>query len=383
MKPSISAIALTALATLAEARQCQNLTIPLQVSARQGKYNLKAPSDDIAVTNFILDLTRQGHNYTNEALAGYQTVSGSYKIAATLCHPDKGPSSTLQILTHGIGFDKSYWDFPHNNYNYSYVNRATDKYGYSTFFFDRLGIGMSSRGEPINEIQASLEIAALQTLTTMFRNGTLPGGSKYRPTKIVHVGHSFGAIQSYSLAVLTPQLSDGLILTGFAQNATFVPFFELGGNFILAKNVKSLASYPVGYLAAGDASSVQTNFFAPGVFDPAVLALATATGQPVTPGELLTLGGLTGIKSPFTGPVLVIIGERDIPFCGGDCIITGNPALPNLVAQSKPMLPKVKDFTGVIVPGAGHGLNLEYSHPLTYSTILDYLGAQGLDAAGA
>ncbi|TLD21636.1 hypothetical protein E2P81_ATG08224 [Venturia nashicola] len=380
MKLSISAIALTALATLGEARHCQNLTIPIQVSARQGIYSLQAPGDNIAAINFILDLTRQGHNYSNEALTGYQTVSGKYEIAATICHPDKGPSSTLQILTHGIGFDRSYWDFSYNNYNYSYVSQATDKYGYSTFFFDRLGIGMSTRGEPVNEIQVNLEIAALQALTTIIRNGSLPGCS-YKPKKTVHVGHSFGSIQSYSLTVLAPHLSDGLVLTGFSQNTSFPPYFELGGNFISSKNVPSLASYPVGYLAAGDASSVQTNFFSPNDFDPAVLAVSTSTGQPVTPGEIITLGGLTSMKSNFTGPVLIITGERDVPFCGGDCIITGNPALPNLLAQSKPYLPNVKNFTGFIVPGAGHGLNLQYSHRLVYSTILNYLQAQGLSAS--
>lgn len=166
---------------------------------------------------------------------------------------------------------------------------------------------MSSRGEPVNEIQVNLEIAALQALTTMVRNGALPGCS-YKPKKTVHVGHSFGSIQSYSLTVLAPHLSDGLILTGFSQNTSFPPYFELGGNFILAKNVASLTSYPTGYLAAGDASGVQTNFFAPKDFDPAVLALATSTGQPVTPGELITLGGLTGMKSNFTGPVLIVSG---------------------------------------------------------------------------
>jgi pimeloyl-ACP methyl ester carboxylesterase len=235
-------------------------------------------------------------------------VSGNYNIEATLCHPDQGPSSTLQILTHGIGFDRSYWDFPYDNYNYSYVAEATDLYNYSTFFYDRLGIGQSSHGEPVNEIQSPLEIAALQLVTTMLRNGTLRGCEGYKASKTIHVGHSFGSIQSYSLTVLSPELSDGLILTGFSQNTSFSPYFELGGNFISAKNVPLLANYPTGYLAAGDASGVQTNFFSPGDFDPAVLALATSTGQPVTPGELLTEGALTKDQNPFTGPVLIITG---------------------------------------------------------------------------
>jgi hypothetical protein len=70
MKLSISAIALIALVTLGEARHCQNLTIPVSVSARQGVYNLTTPADNIAVTNLILNLSRQGHNYSNEVLTG-------------------------------------------------------------------------------------------------------------------------------------------------------------------------------------------------------------------------------------------------------------------------------------------------------------------------
>jgi hypothetical protein len=70
MKLTITSIALTALAALGQARNCQNLTIPVSVSARQGVFNLSAPADNIAVTNFILDLSPQGHNYSNEILTG-------------------------------------------------------------------------------------------------------------------------------------------------------------------------------------------------------------------------------------------------------------------------------------------------------------------------
>ena len=59
----------------------------------------------------------------------------------------------LQIMTHGIGFDRTYWDLPVHDYEYSYVARAVDDHGYSTVTWDRLGVGQSSRGETINEIQ--------------------------------------------------------------------------------------------------------------------------------------------------------------------------------------------------------------------------------------
>lgn len=120
-------------------------------------------------------------------------VSGNYSIAAQYCTPDSGLVKGLQILTHGVGFDRSYWDLPINNYNYSYVAQALER-GYSTFAYDRLGIGQSSHGEPLNEIQSTLEVAALRALTTGLRDLTLPGiVDSY--SKIFHVGHSFGSIQ--------------------------------------------------------------------------------------------------------------------------------------------------------------------------------------------
>ena len=163
---------------------------------------------------------------------------------------------------------------------------------------------MSSHGDPVSVIQQPLEEAALYALTTMLRNGQIDGCADY--SKVVHVGHSFGSDISYGLARDYPTASDGLVLTGFSVNSTFLSFFALGGNFILASNVSSLSQYPDGYLAAGDVSAVQTNFFAPGNYDPNVLALAYETGEPVTVGEILTLGA-PGVNH-FTGPVFVITG---------------------------------------------------------------------------
>lgn len=75
------------------------------------------PKNNIDVTNIILTGTQQGHNATAEALKGYADVSGTYHIAATYCEPDSGTPTTIQILTHGIGFDRSYWDFSYSKSN--------------------------------------------------------------------------------------------------------------------------------------------------------------------------------------------------------------------------------------------------------------------------
>lgn len=298
---------LAGFAATATARQCHNLTVPLCLSARNAVFDLEAPVTNVDVADFVLDLAQPGHNLTDELLTGYATVSGTYSIAATYCEPDAGPGKALQVLTHGIGFDRSYWDFSLNSYNYSYVNQALGR-GYSTFTYDRLGIGQSQHGEPVNEIQSSLEVAALTTLSQMLRDNTVSGVAKYE--KIVHAGHSYGSIQTYGLANQHPELTDAVILQGFSQNSSFLPYFELGGNFVQANLNEALAAYPDGYLAAGDENGVQINFFAPGDFDPAVLAAAFATGEPVTVGELLTIAAPASAVNAYTGPVLVVTGGK-------------------------------------------------------------------------
>ncbi|KAK5054733.1 hypothetical protein LTR84_001625 [Exophiala bonariae] len=359
--------------------QCQNLTIPVTISARNAIFDVATPETNIEVTNFILNLAQQGHNYSHTILKEYADVSGDYTLAATYCAPLNGNSKTLQILTHGVGFDRSYWDIPLNDFNYSYVASAVGEHGFSTLSWDRLGIGASTHGEPVNEIQATLEIAALKELTRLARAQQIPGLALPSFEKYVHVGHSFGSIQSFELARESPDLSDGLILTGFGLNGSFLPFFQFGGNWVSATSIPALASqYAAGYFGAGNPSAVQTNFFSPGQFSASALDLAAgALGQPVTVGELLTIASAIGGVSQFSGPVLVITGERDLPFCGGDCLATGDPAVASIPAGVAAFVPSSRSYETFIVPKAGHGLNFEYSAQTTYQHIARFLEANG------
>ncbi|KAI1102804.1 Alpha/Beta hydrolase protein [Jackrogersella minutella] len=363
-------VLLSGFAAVATARKCQNITVPISLSALNTKFAIAAPTTNIAVTNFILNVTQPGVNYTQSVLTNsssqFATVAGNYSIAATYCEPDAGPGTVLQVLTHGIGFDRRYWDFGAQNYSYSYVNAALAR-NYSTFAYDRLGIGQSSHGDPVNEIQTALELAALYGLTTKLRQAQV-SGIAVDYSKVVHVGHSFGSIQSYALTAAHPEgVSDGLVLTGFGQAATnFQPYFLYGANWAMPSNT---SGYAAGYMASGDVSAVQSNFFSPGNFDPVVLQAAYATGQPVAIGELMTLGSATVMNNTFGGPVMVITGDRDVVFCGGNCQAT-KPPIP---AMSKQYFTNANNFQAVVVPGAGHGLNLEYSAPSTYTSILDFL----------
>merc|ERR1712093_124052 len=173
-RSSITTLAL--FAASAAGKMCINQTVPVTISARQAVFDIAIPQTNLEVTDFVLNMTQQGRNFTDLALTGYDTTSGTYNISTQFCIPDTSniTNPTVQVLTHGIGFDKTYWDLPYNGYNYSYLNVATDQYKYCTLSFDRLGVGNSSHGEPLNEIQAFLEVAATVQLTQMLRNGRFP-----------------------------------------------------------------------------------------------------------------------------------------------------------------------------------------------------------------
>lgn len=282
-----------------------------------------------------------------------------------------------------------------------------------TLSHDRLGIAESQHGDPLNEIQTNLEVEALRALTAQLRDGSFPGVNSSYDT-IVHVGHSYGSIQSYNLAAYYPNETQGLVLTGFSTNSSFNHLFQAGGNFHLASLLSPLRfgspglaatvesfifdqtplhSYlqpldlstlpapqdlPDGYIISSNANANQYNFFAPPFFDPALLAYAEVSKQPVTVGELLTLAS-SPATNPFTGPVLVFTGDADLPFCGGDCLATGG-ALASIPESVKESFTDIEDgnFEAYIQPNTGHGVTAHYNATAGYQYIAGWLSDHGL-----
>jgi len=105
-----SAAAIALLVGSSSARTCTNITVPVDISARTAVFgNIDVPVGPLDSTTFIQNVTRQGGNFTAQALSGYNTTSGTYNISAKYCVPDGANAtwpSTIQVLTHGIGFDK-------------------------------------------------------------------------------------------------------------------------------------------------------------------------------------------------------------------------------------------------------------------------------------
>lgn len=104
-----SASTLVILVGSAAAKVCINQTVAVDISARTGVFNIAVPQTNLQATTFIQNSTQQGRNFTEVALTGYATTSGTYNISTQFCVPSmiNGTNPTVQVLTHGIGFDKT------------------------------------------------------------------------------------------------------------------------------------------------------------------------------------------------------------------------------------------------------------------------------------
>lgn len=306
-----------------------------------------------------------------------------------------------------------------------------------------MGIGNSSHGDPINEIQAQLEVEALRAVTTLLRAGEIPEIT-CNYSKVIHVGHSFGSIQSYWLSALYPGLTDGLVLTGFSVNGSFLPSQTVPGwnlasarlnqplRFGDAPNDKieavsnkwrvstslihaaqvalnyvgisvstddiwnDIATTQVGNIIVGWNETVERLNYPSGYLTHSDLTanqfvflrygaydigLGVITEQTKQPVTIgeLLTAGGSPSSSPFTGPVIVFTGEYDEPFCGLDCFATGGVA-PSIPAEVAEVFPNAKAFEAYIQPGTGHGINAHYNSSAGNAYVQQWLAANGLGA---
>lgn len=120
-----------------------------------------------------------------------------------------------------------------------------------------------------------------------------------------------------------------------------------------------------------------SQFFSPleNTFSPASLALSFKSAQAVTLGAYFTIGTAAG-ASNFTGPVLVINGNEDFPFCNSNCssVVNGS-TIPEGV---KSLYPTASNFSSVIVPQTGHGISAHYSSSAAYEQVMSFIIANKL-----
>ncbi|KAF7983022.1 hypothetical protein HWV62_24662 [Athelia sp. TMB] len=165
-----------------------------------------------------------------------------------------------------------------------------------------------------------LELAIAQQFALMLRAGKI-GNTTF--TKIVGVGHSYGAVQIQGLSATVPAALDGIILQGFTINATALPLTAAGGAYTIATEVFP-ERFSTGELTDSYVATLGplTNKFAfyhyPGYTESA-FQRARDTEQPTPQASFLTLADIIQPAPTFTGPVHVVTGDKDFIFCLADC----------------------------------------------------------------
>jgi pimeloyl-ACP methyl ester carboxylesterase len=315
-------------------------------------------------------------------------------------------------------FGNRYWDVELKPEEYSYVDAAVSK-GYSILTYDRLGTGKSQKPDAYDVVQIPTEVEILAGLTNLARSGKLISSSKVlgsthpvpklQPSKVVQVGHAYGAYLITVALGKYGRLADGAVLTGFLlTNLTrMLDVLNYDHAFARQHDPVRFGEYTSGYFVLETESCLQKLFLRKGAFEPALLAYTERIKQPEAVGEYASEG--TSPLTPaaeFEGPVLVSFlstgGTRVLfilsaPFGGWTglplTICAPKQALQWRVRQlrlhrdcrnvydedaTRNVFQHAVNVTSYLQPNTGHALTVATNASAGYEVILQYLDSHGL-----
>lgn len=284
-----------------------------------------------------------------------------YTVWGQLC--DAQPGRTVEVLTHGITYSHTYWDWPYQPDTYSYV-RAAGKQGRATFAYDRIGIGRSSHPDPVSVTIPANAYVLHQIVQALREHEIGPGFAK-----IVTVGHSLGSLISMQEAGQFNDV-DGVVLTGISHSFVTVGVGLLFPDFVPAQLDPVLAprNLPLGYVTTRAGTREEHFYYAP-TADPAMVSLDEATKETGTAGELATIPVALPFTLSITAPVLLVDGDNDQLVCG-----TLPCSSPLSAFNAEPLLyPRAASYRQELIPGTGHDMTPQTTAPRFFAAVGDWL----------
>ncbi|TVY22612.1 hypothetical protein LHYA1_G008564 [Lachnellula hyalina] len=356
------------------AKLCQDFDLTVTVTSSNFVFGAPKFNNNFDITDFVTDLTsREPPKTFSPLLPDKINQTGTYKIGSTFCAPSNphAPNRyTVIFATHGLNFDRTYWDSGFQPEKYSFVDYAISQ-GYSVFYYDRLGVGSSSIVSGyINQLPIQSEIA--KQLARIVKSGRYPG-SIGKPKSLVIVGHSFGSSISAAVAASEPDIADGLILTGFSYNGSNPNNFALAAQLKIASSLNPAKwnRLDTGYVTPVDIYANVNGFFKAPDYDLAVAEYTEYNKAPFAIGEFLTVTAIDILPVAFKGVAMVIAGQRDFIVCQSQC----DDVIEHPAAE---IFSQASAFKAVSYPGSGHGINFALNATGAYEEIFSYLGANGL-----
>ena len=228
---------------------CSSGLVSVKVTSTNLKFTIQPPEDQFGATQIIQELLQNNSTLVPDNTVGTATVSQSFSISGVLCRPaaTSNPFS-IQILTHGVGLDKTYWDIAPN---YSYVDAAAQA-GYATFTYDRLGSGESEKPDPINIVQSPLEVELLHQLVQHLKPA-------YK--NVICGAHSFGTTIQANHDAKYPSDCAAVIATGSSDTLQFLPSTQLSNTPAIANRLDKFQGLSSGYLIDPNQISFHQPFF--------------------------------------------------------------------------------------------------------------------------
>ncbi|MCJ1422472.1 hypothetical protein MMC29_000352 [Sticta canariensis] len=347
---------------------CQDYTILVTITSKNRPWIGPRWTDNYGFIDFLsIASSRQSARFS-PPVGDPVKQTASYNICATFCTPEMpgNRSKTVLLATHGLGFDKSYWNSPYEPDNYNFVQYAVNR-GFSVFFYDRLGVGRSTKVSGY-ENQLSIQIAVLSSLARSVSRGIHTTIGK--PTHLVLVGHSYGSFISNGLVASAPNIADAVVLTGYGFNGSDsqVLLEAFAPRVARLQRPRAFSAFDSGYLTTADIFGTVQIFFKAGAYDRAVAAFTEANKQPFAINEAVSVspGFLRNDAPNFKGPTLAISGEYDFPLHAGNYPGVLDQPLRTLFRGSS-------DFESYVQPKTGHVLNFATNATGSYTVIFDFL----------
>jgi pimeloyl-ACP methyl ester carboxylesterase len=293
---------------------------------------------------------------------------GPYRIVGELCRPKQEKHGVLQILIHGASYNHLYWDFPFMPEQYSYVRHANAA-GFATLAIDRLGAGASDhpRGDLVT-VHASA--STVHQIVTSLRAGDVRDarGRRIEFDRIVLVGHSFGSNISWTEAGTYGDV-DGVVLTAISHltNPPAAPLTVTDAYPAQLDPLFANAGLPDGYITTRPGTRADLFYYVPNA-DPQVIAVDEATKDVVPVGMLFDQFTTYGLTQNIHVPVLNVDGNFDTLSCNlPSCTATGS-----LDGEASDYPPDAH-YRLVIVPDAGHSINLQRNAPFWFGIAQDWV----------
>jgi pimeloyl-ACP methyl ester carboxylesterase len=291
-------------------------------------------------------------------------ASQTGSVTGTLCTPPD--ASTVQLLVHGYGYNRWYWELPYQLATYSYV-RAANRAGYATLAIDRPGAGASIHPPSLFDT-SWMQIRVLHELVQALRHGTF--GNTF--TKVVIVGHSLGSLLAATEAGVYDDV-DALVTTGFTHFANYPNVLaDVIAQSEPADGDSRWANLDPLYFTAGPGTRVAfhniTNT------DPAVLQLEDGILQDTTSLTQVATAATYSFNNAdrdLNIPVLDELGDHDQLFCGlgtADCTHATT-----VLACERPWYGPQASVHAAVIHGSGHDIQLERTAPRADKIILAFI----------